>query len=363
MSQNIPPITLILPIRNEARYIERCLNAIMAQDYPSDCLEILIADGMSTDGTRDIVETFKQPAQSPVLSESEGAAKGSNVQRFNIKLLDNPEKIVPTGLNVALRQAKGEIIIRVDGHCEIAPDYVSNCVRHLREDGVDCVGGPIQTIGETYKAQTIAIAMSSPFGVGGSPFRTVKDKAMLVDSVAFPAYTRQAIEKAGLFDEELVRNQDDEYNYRLRKLGGRILLSPDIRSRYYSRGSLCSLWCQYFQYGYWKVRVLQKHPRQMRPRQFVPPLFVGALILSFAVEAFNVSTFTIPPLSLILVPYLIANLTASIITSAKRGWRHLPILLLVYATLHLSYGLGFLIGLIRFAHRWGDKQGKVPESV
>ncbi len=159
-----------------------------------------------------------------------------------------------------------------------ASSYVRRCVEHLLAGGVEAVGGPIETVGETDEAQAIALAMSSWFGVGGSGFRTVKDRATLVETVAFPAYTRQTVQRIGPFDEELVRNQDDEYNYRLLKHGGRILLSPDIRSRYYSRSSLRSLWRQYYQYGFWKVRVMQKHPRQMRWRQFVPPAFVATML-------------------------------------------------------------------------------------
>jgi len=234
MMSEHPFVSIILPIRNEARYIERTFNAVIGQDYPTNRMEILVVDGMSIDGTREILIHITRWA--PHLS---------------IQILDNPQKIVPPALNIGLQCASGDIVIRVDGHCEIAPDYVSRCVQLLQENAADGVGGPIETIGEDQLSQTIALAMGSPFGVGGSAFRTVKDRAMLVDSVPFPAYPRQIIEKAGLYDEELARNQDDEYNYRIRKLGGKILLSPDIRSRYYSRASLCKLWRQYYQYGFW----------------------------------------------------------------------------------------------------------------
>jgi glycosyltransferase involved in cell wall biosynthesis len=339
--ENHPAVSILLPIRNESIYIERGLRAILAQDYPADCMEFLIADGMSTDNTRAMIQSF--------------AARHPQLQ---IHLLDNPGKIVPTGMNVALRQAKGEIIIRVDGHCLIARDYVSRCVEHIRRDGVEGVGGPMESIGESHMAKVIALGMSSPFGVGNSAFRTVSGRTMLADSVPFPAYTREIIERAGLYDEELVRNQDDEYNYRIRKLGGKILLAEDVRSTYFSRTSLKGLWRQYFQYGYWKVRVLQKHPLQMSLRQFIPPAFVLALFCS-ALLAFAAA---LRPLSLIVpATYLLANLSASVITSAKKGWRHLLLLPLIFTILHLSYGLGFLVGLLKFAHRWGDRRGKVPD--
>jgi GT2 family glycosyltransferase len=183
---------------------------------------------------------------------------------------------------------------------------------------------------------------------------------MFADTVPFPAYTRQIAERAGLYDEELVRDQDDEYNYRIRELGGKILLADDVHSAYFSRSSLGGLWRQYYQYGYWKVRVLQKHPRQMSLRQFAPPAFVLALLGS----AFLAFSPVLRPLSLIVpVLYLCANVSASFWTASKRGWGSMPLLPLVFALLHLGYGAGFLFGLVRFAGRWGDKRGKTPSFV
>lgn len=338
-----PFVSVVLPVRNEAGFIARSLEAVLAQDYPAEHMEVIVSDGMSTDGTRDIVQSFC--ARHP-----------------NVRLIDNPGRIVPTGLNAALAQARGEIIVRVDGHCEIAPDYASRCVQHLMRDGVDAVGGPLETVGQTALAQAIAIGMSSTFGVGGSAFRTVANRTLLTDTVAFPAYTRAAMDRAGPFDEELVRNQDDEYNYRLRKLGGKILLAADVRSRYYSRSSFRSLWRQYFQYGYFKVRVLQKHPWQMRPRQFAPPLFIAALLFSLLLAPF--SPFGPYLLALTAGSYFAVNLGASILAAAKKGWPFLPLLPVIFATLHVSYGAGFLVGLVRFWNRWGERdRSKGPRTA
>lgn len=337
---NTPFISIILPVRNEGNYIRSALGAVFSQDYSHDQIEILIADGMSTDNTRVIILDYQQ-------------------KHGNIKILDNPGRIVPTGMNIALRQAQGDIIIRVDGHCVIAPDYVSKCVKHLTEDGVDGVGGPMESIGETPLAETIAVAMSSPFGVGNSAFRTTTGKTKLVDTVPFPAYTREIIQKAGLYDEELVRNQDDEYNYRIRELGGKLLLAEDVRSKYYSRGSFRKLWKQYFQYGYFKVRVLQKHPGQMSVRQFVPPLFILSLLASLILTIFA-SWGWVVFLSIIGV-YIAATLIASTITAGKKGWNHLVRLPLAYGIIHLSYSSGFLSGLVKFWNRWRDKKGFIPE--
>jgi succinoglycan biosynthesis protein ExoA len=324
-------VSVIMPIRNEAGFIGESLRSVLDQDYPPDLMEVIVVDGMSTDATRDIVRDLA-------------------AQHSNVRLVDNPGRIVPIGMNIALQQAKGEIIVRVDGHCEIRPDYVRRCVEYLGNGEIDGVGGPMETIGETTVSQAIAIAMSSPFGVGGSAFRTIKDRTMYVDTVAFPAYRRETIRKNGLYDEELVRNQDDEYNYRLRELGGRILMTPDIRSRYYSRSSLKSLWRQYLQYGFYKVRVMQKHPRQMSLRQFIPPLFVASLILISVLSLF------FAPVRLLLAveigAYLAANLGASLITAGKTGTQYFIYLPVTFAILHIAYGSGFLYGLVKFANRW-----------
>lgn len=336
MDADLPFVSVIMPVRNEADFIARSLGAVLAQDYPPERMEIIIADGMSTDGTR--AEIARLAAQHP---------------QHALTLIDNPRQIVPTGMNLAQRLAKGAIIVRVDGHCEIAPDYLSQCVAHLQRGEADGVGGPIETIGQTPHSQSIALAMSSRFGVGGSAFRTVKDRALYADTVAFPAYRRDVIERVGAYDETLVRNQDDEYNYRLRKLGFRLLLTPKIRSRYYSRATLRKVWQQYYQYGFYKVRVLQKHPRQMSLRQFVPPLFVAALMLGGLLAL--VQPFVRALWLLLIAAYLVANLSVSASLAARHGWQHLGRLPFIFAALHLSYGLGFWHGVVALGFRTKER--------
>jgi succinoglycan biosynthesis protein ExoA len=326
-----PFVSVVMPVRNEADFIARSLGCVVAQDYPRERFEIIVADGMSTDATREIVRSVANGAPA-------------------VRLVDNPGRIAPSGLNAAIAQARGEIIVRVDGHCEVAPDYLRNCVRHLQTGAADGVGGPLETIGATPMARAIAAAMSSPFGVGGSAFRTVKGKTMLTDTIAFPAYTRAVVERAGPYDEELVRNQDDEYNYRLRKLGAKLLLAADVQARYYSRSTLRSLLRQYFQYGFWKVRVLQKHPRQMRWRQFVPLLFVVSL-LAAALLALGTQVGELIFLFL-LVSYLAAVGMATAWTARQCGWQCTWWLPPAFAALHFGYGLGFLAGLVRFWRDW-----------
>ena len=331
---NLPRVSILMPVRNEAAYIERSLGAALTQDYPAEKMQIIVIDGMSDDGTRQVLQRFQ--AQHPQLL-----------------LVDNPGRIVPKALNAAIPLAQGQILIRVDGHCQVAPDYVRCCVHHLQQGKVDGVGGPTETVGETRLARWIALAMSSPFGVGGSAFRTRKDQTCLADTIPFPAYTCEIVQRAGPYDEELVRNQDDEYNYRLRSLGAKLLLAADVHSVYYSRSSLSSLWRQYFQYGFWKVRVLQKHPRQMSLRQFAPPVFVATLLGSALLAL--VSPIGRWLLALVAGLYLLANLAASLWTAIRRDPGAIVLLPLIYAILHLSYGLGFLLGLLRFAARWRDR--------
>ncbi len=346
-----PFISLILPIRNEASAIAKTLASVLAQDYPPDRMEILVVDGLSTDDTPAIVARLA--ADSP---------------RIPIRLLENPGRIVPTGLNLALREARGEYILRVDGHTLLAPDYARRCVEAFESSGAQNVGGRMNAVGTALFSKAVAVATSTPFGIGGGRFH-FSDREEWVDTVYMGAWPRSLFDRIGLFDEELVRDQDDEFNYRLREAGGRILLSPEIKSEYTVRGSPSSLWRQYFQYGFWKVRVLQKHPRQMSLRQFIPPLFVLALLVSLGLALFQFirpgfAGLSGPALLLAacLAPalYLVANISASILTSVRKGWQYLPLLPVVFGILHLSYGSGFLLGLLKFRSRWGDRVGRVP---
>jgi glycosyltransferase involved in cell wall biosynthesis len=332
IKNNLPFVSVVMPVRNEEDFIERGLRAVFAQTYPSKLLEIIIADGESDDSTHEIIGRLRTETDIP------------------IKLINNPKRIAPTGLNIAIGEATGEIVVRVDGHCEVEPDYVANCVKHLQTGKAEGVGGPIETIGETLQAEAVAIAMSSKFGVGGSAFRTINDREMYVDTVAFPGYKKSTLQKVGKFNEELVRNQDDEFNYRIRKMGGKILLSPDIRSRYYSRSTFKSLWRQYYQYGYWKIRVLQLHPKQMSLRQFIPFAFVSTLVfLGFLSIFFGIARWA---LLLTLGLYFVANIAATIKEGQRTSLKALPYIFLSYCILHISYGLGFISGFFAFRNRW-----------
>jgi len=317
-----------MPVRNEQAYIERSLNAVFAQDYPEDLVEVIVCDGMSTDETRAIVQALQ-------------------TSHPNLALIDNPGLTAPAALNLATRSASGDILVRVDGHCEIAKDYVANCVRHLLADGVEGVGGSVETIGEGRTAEAIAVAMSSRFGVGGSAFRTVKGRDMLVDTIPFPAYTREIVETAGPYDETMVRDQDDEYNYRIRKLGGRLLLAADVTSVYYSRADIPSLWRQYYGYGLWKARIFRRHPHQMSLRQFVPGVLVACLAILALLSPFSSKARRL--LQAVVLTYGTASGIASVEAASRSRWSYLPLLPAAFAALHLSYGVGFLVGNGRVA--------------
>jgi succinoglycan biosynthesis protein ExoA len=335
-TKKMPFVSVVMPVRNEANYIERSLRAVFSQNYSPDSMEIIVADGDSTDATVSTIENLKQQTKIP------------------LKVVSSPRKTAPYGLNLAIREACGEIVIRVDGHCEIAPDYVANCVRHLGKGDAEAVGGAIETVGETLTAEAVAVAMSSGFGVGGSAFRCAQNCEMYVDTVAFPAYRRAIFERIGLYNEELTRNQDDEFNYRLRKYGGKVLLAPDVRVRYYSRSNLRSLWRQYFQYGFWKVRVLQMHPKQMSLRQFVPFCFVSAIAILTILSLF--SAFGRIALALVFGLYISANLTATLNAARRIKFNALPLVFLSFAILHFAYGFGFAAGLYNFRRAWRSKK-------
>lgn len=338
MPTQLRTVSVLIPVRNDASHIGRCLDAVLRQDYPTGLMQVIVADGDSDDATPQIVIEYAE-------------------RYSNIRLIHNPGRIVPTGFNLALAAADGEIIVRVDGHTTIEPDYVRQCVEALERTGAANVGGRMDAVGRGRFGEAVAAATSSPFGVGGARFHYSNGEEW-VDTVYMGAWPRRVFEEKGAFDEELVRDQDDEFNYRIREHGGKILLSPNVRSKYTNRSTPGALWKQYFQYGLWKIRVLQKHPRQMRPRQFVPPLFITALLVGLCLALLLPWGWVC--LAATAGSYALANLAASAVTASKKGWRHMTLLPPVYAILHVSYGLGFLAGLLRFWNRWGDRVGRIP---
>jgi succinoglycan biosynthesis protein ExoA len=338
-NKNYPFVSVILPIKNESEYIQKTINSIIMQDYPRKKLELLIADGMSSDSTRSKVLQIKK--------------KNPGIK---ICLIENKKQLFASGFNLALPRSKGEFILLMGGHCQIATNYIRKCIENLLIDNrYDCVGGKINTITKTNTGRSIKLAMSSSFGVGNVLFRLNTQKSIIVDTVAFGVYRKATIDRCGLMDEELVKNQDDDFNYRINKMGGKILLDPTAQVTYYSRDSLGALWKQYFNYGLWKIRILQKNPRQMQARQFMPGILIMLVIIEIFLACISMKGMILLLLTLTL--YLTVNLCFSISLTRKNKWKSFIYLPVTFAVLHYSYGIGFLTGLFRFAHRWVDRDG------
>ena len=320
-----PTVSVVLAVRDEERQVARTLDAVIRQSYPRAAVEILVVDGESADGTREVVA-------------------GVAARDPRVRLLRNPLRRVAGGLNVGLNAARGEVIVRVDGHCVIPPDYLATCVRVLRAGKADCAGGPVRAEGETTMGRAIARAMSTPFGVGGASFRWA-DSVREVDHLPFGAWRREVFEVIGGFDETLVRNQDDELSDRLRRHGGRIVMDPSIPVRYFSRARLAGLWRQYLGYGFWKVRVVRKRGGwPASPRHLVPSIFVGAVLGSFlaavATRLWLLPAFVLGPYAL----FLLVATAQSILALRERAALLVPCAL---ATMHVAYGVGFLLALPR----------------
>jgi succinoglycan biosynthesis protein ExoA len=328
----LPLVSVIMPVRNEAQYIRRSLGALLDQDYPANRLEVIVLDGMSSD------ETYTTALET-----------ATTQSRVPVQLLRNEQETFAAGFNVGLTLARGDVVIMMGGHTIVARSYVSACVKWLQIERVDCVGGYIETVPTNPQGETIAIAMGSAFGVGGVGFRTKRYTKSIVDTVAFGAYRRDTLTRLGAMDEELVKNQDDEYNYRLNKMGGTILLAPDINCQYYSRTTMHTLAVQYFNYGMYKVRVLQKHRRQMRLRQFVPPAFVGALLGTLPLSYYLRGLW---PFLIVIVSYAVSNVVVSTLIARRKGFRHFVLLPVAFTIMHVAYGVGFWVGVLRFWNRW-----------
>jgi glycosyltransferase involved in cell wall biosynthesis len=324
-----PTVSVIVPCYNEQGTIRKLLRAVYAQTYPRADLEVVIADGMSTDRTRREIAAFA--ASHPDL---------------HIALVDNPARIIPAALNRALAEAQSEIIVRLDAHCTPYPDYVERCVTNLKSGLGDNVGGvwEIRPGARTWIAESIAAAAAHPLGVGDARYRHA-GKASEVDTVPFGAFKRELLALVGFFDEALLTNEDYEFNVRVRSSGGRIWLDPQIRSVYFARPTLRALARQYARYGYWKWRMLRRYPASLRWRQALPPFFVLSLLGLGILACF------LPVFLLLLAAeiglYLLALAAASL--GVARRQRKAALLVgmpLAVTTMHMSWGVGFLWSMI-----------------
>ncbi len=324
-------LSVICPIYNEESRIEECILSILAQDYPKEDLEVLFVDGQSSDRTRDIIANY-------MLNYS------------FIKLLDNPKRIAPAALNIGIRASSGDIIMRLDAHAKYPANYFSLLVSKLKESGADNVGGVCRTLPakDTSVCRAIAHAMSSPFGMGNSYFRIGSDHEMWVDTVPFGCFKRDIFDKIGLFDEELVRNQDDEFNGRIIKNGGRILLLPEVVVDYFARDSLTKTAKMFFQYGLFKPLVNHKLQKPTTLRQFIPPLFFAGLIAGGLLSVFSKTILWI--FVSVIVLYVLCCFVFG--RNRERVWPDVLWMPFTFSAIHLSYGCGYWVGILKMiSHR------------
>lgn len=331
-------VSVVVPCRNERRYIGPCLDSILATTYPKHRLEIFVVDGQSDDGTTEVVEAYVRRGEP-------------------IRLVSNPRRIVPTALNLGISLSAGDVVLRMDAHNEYPVDYIPSLVSWLERTGADNVGGAWVTRpgAETPMARAIAVALSHPFGVGNAAYRFGTATPVAVDTVPFGCFRRDVFQRVGLFDEELIRNQDDEFNARLIRAGGTILLVPGVVSYYHARTTLSQLARMNYQYGSFKPLAARKVGRVMTLRQLAPAMLVLSVLGGVLLAAW-------PPIgprlaALPLAGYLLATVYASMSLTRRHGVRCAALLLAIFPVLHFSYGFGFLRGLFRVLGRGGSATG------
>jgi glycosyltransferase involved in cell wall biosynthesis len=327
VSGSLPLVTVVVPARNEERAIRTCLRTLLEQDYPRDRLEILVVDGASEDETRAIVAK---------------AAAGTDVP---IRLIENPRRTTPAALNRAIEAARGEFLVRVDGHSAPEPSYVRRVVEGNLEFRADLVGGWVEAIGTTPVGRAVAAALRSPFAMGYAVSWRPPAAAREVVSVPCGSYRLEALRRIGGFDEQQAANQDYEANYRLRREGGRVMLIPTVRLRYLTRPTLRSLARQFLRYGFYKARTMLKHPDSIRPRHVVPPAAMTLVTVLLALAWFAAPARV--ALAALAAAYVIAVLAASTVIGRGLG-RNAFLLPLVFATMHTSWAAGNVAGLVRW---------------
>ena len=319
-------LSVICPIYNEEKYIAKCIDSILAQDYPKDDLEVIFVDGMSTDRTRDIVNEYIAKYQF-------------------IRLIDNPRRIVPPAMNIGVKASRGDIIVRLDAHAIFPSNYLSHLVLYLNELDADNVGGVCRTLpaDDSIVGRGIAHVWSSRFGMGNSDFRIGVDSIKEVDTVPFGCFRRDLFERIGYFDEELIRNQDDEFNGRIIKNGGKIYLLPHLVIDYYARDKVSKVYKMFYQYGLFKPLVNKKLGSPATIRQFFPLLFVLGLIfgpISFIISNIFIWIY----LSVICLYFLLATYFSS---KNSIKFRDILISNWIYFVVHFAYGWGYINGIIK----------------
>lgn len=328
-SNNLTLVSIIIPCRNEGKFIGKCLDSIIAQDYPKDNLEVLIVDGMSDEETREIVKRY--------------------IEQFPfVKLLDNPKEITPVALNIGIKHAKGKIITIMGAHATYGKGYISKCIKYLNGYNADNVGGKIIAVcrSNTILGKAITFVLSHPFGVGNSYFRASSKEPKWVDTVFGGCYKKEVFEKIGLFNENLIRTQDMEFNLRLKKAGGKILLAPDIVAYYYPKSNLKDFFIHNFEDGIWAIYPLKFVKIPLRLRHYIPFLFVLGLFGAGILGIFSPIFFWL--FLFIVGSYFLVNIYFSIDIAIKRkDLRYLFLMPITFASRHLAYGFGSIWGLIK----------------
>ena len=323
-----------MPCLNEAAHVEACLRGVLRQDYPRDLFEVLVADGGSSDGTRDLLA---------------GLAR----EDPRLRIIDNPARLQAPGLNAILRQARGAVVVRMDVHCEYAPDYIRRCVEVLERTGADNVGGAQRPVATTSFQQALCAALESPLGAGGARYRAA-DQEGFVDTVFLGAFRRRVFETVGLYDPGAITNEDAELNQRILAAGGRIYLSRDIVVHYSPRNSFRSLARQYFRYGRGRARTALSHLSLLNARPVVPFAFVFVASVLLAIPPAR-------PLGYLLVgAYALAVTTEAARLAAHHGVSLFPRIAIDFAVMHVSHGLGFAAGCVRYLAR---PDWKEPERL
>jgi glycosyltransferase involved in cell wall biosynthesis len=327
-----PFVSLVVPCRNEAAYVGQLLDSILASEYPRERLEVLIVDGMSDDGTRDVIAAYAR--RHPV-----------------IQLLDNPKRITPCALNLGIARARGSIIMRMDAHANYPPSYVADLVDWLQRTGADYIGGAWVTLpaDATPTARAIAAVLAHPFGIGDSHYRLGTNEVREVDTLPLGAFRRELFDRVGVFDEELVRNQDEEFSFRVLRAGKRVLLVPGVVCSYYARRSLRQLARNFYQYGLYKPLVALKIGKIMTLRQVVPGAFVMGVLLTALAAPW------VAPARALGVVIVGAYLALDAACALALGWRHGARVgltaALVFPLVHVCYGCGFLRGAVALLAR------------
>ena len=325
----MPKVSVIIPCYNEQSTICLLLSALREQTFPRADMEVIVSDGMSSDGTRNEIAAFQR-----------------NFPDLAVRVVDNTVHSIPSGLNRAVEASHGSIIIRLDAHSKPYPDYIENSVKDIEEARGDNVGGvwEIHPGADTWMAKSIAVAAAHPLGVGDALYRHAI-RAAEVDTVPFGSFRRELIERIGPFDETLLTNEDYEFNTRIRKAGGRIWLDPSIRSIYFARSTLLELARQYWRYGFWKWRMLRRYPDTLRWRQALPPLFVlsliGLVVISFFIPFFNFLL-----VGELLIYFFILFLAGMRAGFHKRNPSLAVGLPLAIPVMHITWGSGFLWSIL-----------------